>query len=227
MNENEKNPLWKGDDVGYCALHNWVRRRKQRPEACEYCHKHKRLLLANISGEYKRDVKDYIWLCGSCHRLAHASGIHKNNKYDLRRISKYRETKATYYAKNAEEIKAQNNLKYRTDSRFRKYVLLRQKAYNEENLERIHEYKRKHYQENNERIREDISAYRRNGYDKAKNSALNYVREKYKDEFILILKGINKELTYKQRYRKAHKILKNSHKEEFLSYLNGYRAKGI
>jgi len=65
-NENSKNGLWKGDDVGYHALHTWVRRRKEKPDECKKCNSPP-FDLANISGKYKRDINDYQWLCRSCH----------------------------------------------------------------------------------------------------------------------------------------------------------------
>ena len=50
--KNEKNPQWKGDDVGYTALHNWVKRNKSKPKLCECCKKKPPYDLANISGKY-------------------------------------------------------------------------------------------------------------------------------------------------------------------------------
>lgn len=64
---NEKHFAWKGDKVKYCALHDWIRRYKPKTLFCKKCHKKKRLELANISGKYKRDIKDYKWLCYKCH----------------------------------------------------------------------------------------------------------------------------------------------------------------
>ena len=58
------NPMWKGDDVGYGNLHVWVRRHKEK-HLCP-CGKMP-YDVANISGEYKRDINDYIWLCRKCH----------------------------------------------------------------------------------------------------------------------------------------------------------------
>ncbi len=58
---------WKGENVGRTALHNWVRRRKSKPEFCDNCKKKKPFDLANISGKYKRDISDYLWLCRRCH----------------------------------------------------------------------------------------------------------------------------------------------------------------
>jgi hypothetical protein len=65
--KNELNPRWTGDDISYNGVHLWVRRRKPKPNLCVNCNKAKPKDLANISGEYKRDVNDYKWLCRKCH----------------------------------------------------------------------------------------------------------------------------------------------------------------
>ena len=65
---------WKGDKVGYAALHDWVYKVKGRPIKCEHCGKtKKRFYWANKSQKYKRDIDDWLSLCASCHR-----------KYDLK-----------------------------------------------------------------------------------------------------------------------------------------------
>jgi hypothetical protein len=61
------NPIWKGDKVGYGALHSWIKRNKHKSKLCENCRINKSFDLANISGEYKRDINDYKWICRSCH----------------------------------------------------------------------------------------------------------------------------------------------------------------
>lgn len=63
----EKNSMWKGDNVGYNALHGWIKRHKPKTELCECCNTNKSYDLANISQEYKRDVNDWEWLCRKCH----------------------------------------------------------------------------------------------------------------------------------------------------------------
>ena len=66
--EGEKNVNWKGDEVGYYALHQWIQRKLGKATKCEYCNKeHNRIHWANISGKYKRDLDDWIQLCPSCH----------------------------------------------------------------------------------------------------------------------------------------------------------------
>ena len=66
--EDEKNPAWKGKNVGYNALHDWVKKRFKKPDFCPQCHSSKYIQLANISFEYKRDLSDWMYLCASCHR---------------------------------------------------------------------------------------------------------------------------------------------------------------
>lgn len=63
---------WKGDKVGYEALHQWVRRHKGAPMKCEWCGKESKIPQmihwANKSNEYKRDLKDWVRLCAKCHK---------------------------------------------------------------------------------------------------------------------------------------------------------------
>ncbi len=64
----EEHLNWKGNEVKYSGLHKWVREHKQKPERCKKCKMvNSKLDLANISGEYKRDIKDYEYLCRGCH----------------------------------------------------------------------------------------------------------------------------------------------------------------
>lgn len=58
-----KNPMWK-DDVSYKGLHQWIRTHKEK-QLCP-CGKTP-YDVANISGKYKRNVNDFIWLCRRCH----------------------------------------------------------------------------------------------------------------------------------------------------------------
>ena len=67
INLGEKNGMWKGDKVSYGQLHKWIIRHKSKTKLCENCNKNKPFDLANISGEYKRDINDYKWLCRKCH----------------------------------------------------------------------------------------------------------------------------------------------------------------
>jgi len=70
------NPNWKGNNVSYSGLHYWLRRKLGEPKVCEHCKSSKRRLTwANKSWKYKRDIKDWISLCYSCHKY-----------YDLKRL---------------------------------------------------------------------------------------------------------------------------------------------
>lgn len=66
-NYGENNPAYKGDSVGYFALHDWVRRRIKKPKLCVACKQREARDLANISGTYQRDLSDWEYLCRKCH----------------------------------------------------------------------------------------------------------------------------------------------------------------
>ncbi len=77
---------WKGDNCGYSSLHNWIRKQKGQPSFCEHClsTEKRKYEWANISGKYKRDIKDFIRLCTSCHRIFD----HKKNKSSIISVRK-------------------------------------------------------------------------------------------------------------------------------------------
>lgn len=60
-------PNWRGDNASSCALHVWARRLKPKPDFCEICGEKPPYDLANVSGNYKRDITDFQWLCRKCH----------------------------------------------------------------------------------------------------------------------------------------------------------------
>ena len=62
----EKNPQWKGNKVGYNALHSWVKIRLPKTVLCEFCKKNPAYDLAN-KGIYNRDLINWEWLCRKCH----------------------------------------------------------------------------------------------------------------------------------------------------------------
>lgn len=78
----EKNVNWKGDKVGYRALHEWIEGQLGKPTTCEFCLKENltghEIHWANKSWEYRRDVSDWIRLCPSCHKAYDMSKIHNN-----------------------------------------------------------------------------------------------------------------------------------------------------
>ena len=57
-----RNPMWKGDAVGYSGLHLWVQARLGKPMRCESCGKSglkgKQIDWANISGKYLEIKED-------------------------------------------------------------------------------------------------------------------------------------------------------------------------
>lgn len=143
--KSEKNPQWKGNKVGYTALHNWIKSRLSKPQLCENCKKQKPYDLANKSGNYKRDINDWKWLCRRCHMkedgrlkifLSTCKGI-KNKKLNLTPQQK-KKNRQLYYQKNKEKIK------------------LRQKEYNEkpEIKKKRKEYMKKYNKEYSTKSRE-------------------------------------------------------------------------
>ena len=69
---NEKSSLWKGEDVEYRGLHNWIGKVLGKPEMCTFCKKDglkgHAIHWANKSKEYKREIEDWLRLCAKCHK---------------------------------------------------------------------------------------------------------------------------------------------------------------
>jgi hypothetical protein len=66
---NEKHPNWKGDKVGYHALHKWIYNHKPKSMFCEKCGKITDILDASsINHTYERDISKWRWLCKRCHK---------------------------------------------------------------------------------------------------------------------------------------------------------------
>jgi hypothetical protein len=67
----DKNNKWKGDEVGYYALHSWVERNLGKSDTCEHCGKSglkgRQIHWANIDHKYKRNLTDWMRLCMQCH----------------------------------------------------------------------------------------------------------------------------------------------------------------
>ena len=70
-----KNSNWSGNKVEYNGLHKWINRNFGYAKECHFCKKQGEktkfgrwnISWANISGEYKRDISDFIGLCVKCH----------------------------------------------------------------------------------------------------------------------------------------------------------------
>jgi len=68
--QDENHHGWKGGMVGYRGLHYWIERRLGKPTHCMFEDETCKGMFewANIDGEYKRDLNDYVPLCRSHHR---------------------------------------------------------------------------------------------------------------------------------------------------------------
>lgn len=64
----EAHPNWKGDEVGYFALHSWIRREFGKPTICELCSSSENVQWASKNQKYTRQREDWIQLCASCHK---------------------------------------------------------------------------------------------------------------------------------------------------------------
>lgn len=76
---------WKGDEVGYDGLHKWVPKHLGKPDKCEHCKKNgfssHQIHWANKSGEYKRELNDWIRLCIKCHAVYDGVPIKMRSKW--------------------------------------------------------------------------------------------------------------------------------------------------
>ena len=62
-----KHPGWKGEEVGYGALHIWLRDNKTKTGTCSRCGEERYTEWANLVDYNSRDPDDYIELCKPCH----------------------------------------------------------------------------------------------------------------------------------------------------------------
>lgn len=72
-------PFWKGDDVGYGGVHDWIRKHFGRAKdyPCMFCNNTRkgkktkktsaRMEWANLDGKYTRDLSKWTTLCQVCH----------------------------------------------------------------------------------------------------------------------------------------------------------------
>jgi len=65
-NTGKRNGQWKGDLVGYTALHDYIKYHLPKPELCQCCGKVEPRDLAN-KGKYDRNLNNWEWLCRRCH----------------------------------------------------------------------------------------------------------------------------------------------------------------
>ena len=68
----ESHYRWAGDHIKYRGLHRWVEKVLGKPNMCEFCSKIKerprQIQWANLTGDYKREITDWISLCIPCHK---------------------------------------------------------------------------------------------------------------------------------------------------------------
>lgn len=67
----EESCNWKGEDILYGSMHDWVRSWKGVPTTCEGCgktgFKRSQIHWANKDHKYRKILDDYIRLCAKCH----------------------------------------------------------------------------------------------------------------------------------------------------------------
>jgi hypothetical protein len=79
---------FKGDDVGYYALHTWLRRNFGKPTVCECCGANKNLCWASKNWNYSRVREDWWMLCKGCNSRydkENAWGVASNMFPEIRR----------------------------------------------------------------------------------------------------------------------------------------------
>jgi hypothetical protein len=100
----------------YQGIHVWVKRRQTYPENCEICGEKRKLDWSNISGEYKKDLKDWRALCRTCHRRVDLIGnvTHCKDGHELTEENTY------YYPNNGnKECRKCRRLKHQVSYRKR------------------------------------------------------------------------------------------------------------
>jgi len=67
---DEKHWMWKGDDAGYRAKHQWIEKMKGKACMCEDCGVRglNRYHWHNLDKKYTRELNKYKQLCPTCHK---------------------------------------------------------------------------------------------------------------------------------------------------------------
>ena len=88
----EKSIHWKGDNIKIGSLHDWIKSKLGKPTKCEHCGKDgltsHQIHWINKDHTYKRNTKDWLRLCISCHA--------KHDKKKKLRYHNYDKTTKTY-----------------------------------------------------------------------------------------------------------------------------------
>ena len=69
INKGALNAQWKGNDVKYGALHDYIKYYFKKTSFCASCKTSPPFDVCNISGKYNRDLSDWEWLCRKCHMI--------------------------------------------------------------------------------------------------------------------------------------------------------------
>jgi len=112
----------------YNDLHRWIYLRKRKISYCSYCkNENKRIELANISGNYLKDINDYEWLCSRCHKLFDSY----NNKEHTRNACKKRKENILLHRLKDEKLLCTkcNEFKNKNEFHKNKYGLFGLMAY--------------------------------------------------------------------------------------------------
>ncbi len=64
-----------GTNQEYKAVHAWINYHGGTPMICEFCGTGLNLEWANISGDYKRELNDWVRLCKKCHFAYDRKGL--------------------------------------------------------------------------------------------------------------------------------------------------------
>jgi len=86
----------KSKDVkGYRNLHRWVETRLGKPRECEHCGdnalRHRQYHWANKSGDYLKELDDWMRLCISCHITYDGLSIKYSNRTHCKNGHEYSE----------------------------------------------------------------------------------------------------------------------------------------
>lgn len=107
------NNKWKGDKVGYHALHDWIKDNYGKPTECENkncLHKSVIYQWSNISGQYKRDRGDWQQLCVSCHKIYdYKPNPFCRNGHELAVVGILIDNRGSRICKECKRLNARNN----------------------------------------------------------------------------------------------------------------------